>query len=74
MSLPIPFNRDFVSDGLPKNNWRLERDAARAERTSGRRLRGRLVSDGERTYRAYSADELIAIDGEAHHGRPGLPY
>ena len=39
-----------------------------------RRLSSRLVSDGERTYRAYSADELIEIDSLAHHGRPGMPY
>jgi hypothetical protein len=34
----------------------------------------RVVQDGERTYHAYSADELIEIDSLAHHGRPGQPY
>ncbi len=34
----------------------------------------RLWQDGGRTYACYSADELIAIDAEAHHGRPGKPY
>lgn len=37
-------------------------------------LQHRLVQDGERTFHAYSADELIEIDSLAHHGRPGLPY
>ena len=44
------------------------------ENARARLLRGRLLKDGERTYRAYSADELIEIDSLAHHGRPGMPY
>ena len=44
------------------------------EKARRRRLQRRLVVDGERTYTAYSADELIEIDSIAHHGRPGLPY
>jgi hypothetical protein len=34
-------------------------------------LRGRLTQDGERTYTAYSADELIEIDSKLTRGRPG---
>lgn len=43
-------------------------------KTPIRRLSQRIIQDGERTYRAYSADELIEIDSLAHHGRPGMPY
>ena len=44
------------------------------EKAKDRRLRGRMIQDGERSYMAYSADELIEIDSLAHHGRPGLPF
>ena len=44
------------------------------EKAQLRRLQHRLVQDGERTFHAYSADELIEIDSLAHHGRPGMPY
>lgn len=37
-------------------------------------LQHRLVVDGERTFHAYSADELMSIDAEMDHARPGLPY
>ena len=46
-------------------------DTTEAERAGTRLLRRRLIQDGERTYRAYSADELIELDNLAHHGRPG---
>ena len=45
------------------------------EKAKRRILRKRFVQDGERSYAAYSADELIEIDMQAHHHRrPGLPY
>ena len=44
------------------------------EKAKDRRLRGRMIQDGERSYMAYSADELIEIDSLARHGRPGHPY
>ena len=44
------------------------------EKAKDRRLRGRMIQDGERSYLAYSADELIEIDSLATHGRPGHPY
>ena len=44
------------------------------EKAQDRRLRGRMIQNGERSYMAYSADELIEIDSLATHGRPGHPY
>lgn len=60
---------DFPGDGV-----RVERPVDGGEKARSRVLRGRLVQDGERTYHAYSADELIEIDSLASHGRPGVPY
>ena len=44
------------------------------QKSRPRLLGKRIVQDGERTYTAYSADELIEIDSLAHHGRPGQAY
>ena len=44
------------------------------EKARPRVLNKRLIQDGERSYMAYSADELIEIDSLATHGRPGHPY
>jgi hypothetical protein len=62
--------RDFPGDGFHV----VEKPVESVEKARQRLLRGRLVQDGERTYHAYSADELIEIDSLAHHGRPGMPY
>ena len=77
---PVP--RDFGGDGLrvARNRWALdantnaERDFASARRAPHRPIHRRLLQDGERTYQAYSLDELLEIESQAHHGRPGLPY
>lgn len=71
-----PQPRNFPGDGIHTSRVQamLDREAERAEKARQRTLRGRLVQDGERTYHAYSADELIEIDSLAHHGRPGVPY
>lgn len=73
MTIGRPLNyppiRDFPGDGI-----RGERLVEGGEIAQRRRLRGRLLKDGERTYTAYSADELIEIDSLAHHGRPGMRY
>jgi hypothetical protein len=62
--------RDFPGDGI-----HVEKAVEGGEKARQRILRGRLIQDGERSYRAYSADELIEIDMQAHHNRrPGLPY
>ena len=57
-----------------RENARLERDARKAARAKSRQLNARLVQDGERTYTAYSLDELMEIDSELDAGRPGLPH
>lgn len=66
-----PQPRDFAGDGIHSHDSRLDREATFAERAKSRQLRGRLLQDGERTYTAYSLDELIEIDSLATHGRPG---
>jgi hypothetical protein len=60
---------DFLGDGLV-----VDKAVEGGQKSHRRRLGSRLVQDGERTYTAYSADELIEIDSIAHHGRPGHPY
>lgn len=67
--LSYPPLRDFPGDGV-----HVERLVEGGKTAQRRGLRGRLLKDGERTYTAYSADELIEIDSLAHHGRPGRPY
>lgn len=68
--LDFPTQRDFDGDGVPRPG----REPEGGTPAPRRLLRDRLVKDGERTYHAYSADELIEIDSLAHHGRPGMPY
>lgn len=63
-------DRDYRGDGV-----RVERPVEGGEKALHRVLRRRMVVDGERTYSAYSADELIELDNLARHDRrPGLPY
>lgn len=71
MSIPAnyPGERDFPGDGM-----RQDRGVAGGTPARRRLLRRRIVEDGERTYVAYSADELIEIESLANHGRPGHPY
>jgi hypothetical protein len=69
MAWKDPQLRDFLGDGLV-----LDKAVEGGEKAPRRVLRSRLLQDGERTYHAYSADELIEIDSLAHHGRPGQPY
>src|SRR5689334_10892786 len=67
---PIINWQDIHAAGRGVWNSAAERDFDKAERAVGRRLNKRLVADGERTYRAYSLDELIEIASEAEMGRP----
>ena len=60
-------------DGIRAGD-RVQRPVNGVEKYQRRRLWRRLVQDGERTLFAYSADELIAIEGEQNMGRPGMPY
>ena len=60
---------DFPGDGI-----RVDKLVEGGDKARARVLRGLLIQDGERTYHAYSAEELIEIDSLAHHGRPGMPY
>jgi hypothetical protein len=49
-------------------------DTTNATLARRRRISKRIVQDGERTYTAYSADELIALESYGDMGRPGHPY
>ncbi len=60
-------------------NWNRDRIGGQpvdsVEKAPRRRLRARLVQDGERTYAAYSANELIEIESLTRNSyRPGMPY
>ena len=46
-------------------------DTSKARRVESKRLRARLLTDGERTYTAYSANELLEIESQADQARPG---
>ncbi len=46
-------------------------DTSRAKRAPSQRLRHRLLADGERTYTAYSANELLEIESQSDRARPG---
>jgi hypothetical protein len=48
-------------------------DTSNARYAKAQRLRRRLLADGERTYTAYSAHELLEIDSQADRARPGHP-
>jgi len=48
-------------------------DTSKARRVQQARLMRRLLADGERTYAAYSANELIEIESQADRARPGHP-
>ena len=61
------------SNGVRINLTRAERDAATARRVQSRRLYRHLLTDGERTYSAYSANELLEIESQADRARPGHP-
>jgi len=69
----VAYPRNYLPD-FPGDGIHIEKAVEGGEKARGRRLRARLTQDGERSYYAYSADELIEIDGQAHHGRPGMPY
>ncbi len=69
VSYPRNYQPAFPGDGI-----RVEKAVQGGDKAKQRRLRGRLIQDGERSFHAYSADELIEIDSLAHHGRPGVPY
>lgn len=67
---PKPRSFSIVGDGI-----RMEAEVTGGKPARARRLRRNLVVDGERTYHAYSADELLEIENQAsHYRRPGLPY
>ncbi len=46
-------------------------DTSKAKYAQSKRLRHRLLADGERTYAAYSANELLEIESQADRARPG---
>ena len=46
-------------------------DTSRVRRAQSTRLRKRLLTDGERTYTAYSVNELLEIESQSDRARPG---
>ena len=49
-------------------------DTSRSQRVQCARLYRRLLTDGERAYAAYGANELIEIESQADRARPGHPF
>lgn len=65
---------NFAALARGEGRLTIEQPVEGGHKAPSRLLKRRLVTDGERTYTAYSADELLEIDSQAHHGRPGMLY
>ena len=67
--IKIPWNFRLHGD---ETHYNL--DISQARYAESKRLRRRLLADGERTYAAYSANELLEIESQADRARPGHPF